>query len=58
MKYEFKIEVDGGAAFNDTRVITKEADTYEAAEDAAFRDLREEYAGRVALFHVKGYRRV
>ena len=58
IKYEFKVKIDGGAAFQNVATMTKVAPSYEDAEDAIFRDLREKYRDSVAFFNVLSFRRI
>lgn len=55
--YTFKIAVDGGAAFQKIEIVTETAESYEQAEEAAFRKLRAKYSDVIAFFNILDWRR-
>lgn len=56
--YMFEVDVDGGSAFQHTKVMTTTAIGYCEAEDNIMRKLREEYKNVIAFFNVKKYTRL
>ena len=56
--YILKIKIDGGAAFQKTRVMTIRARGYEYAEEEAFNKLYNEFSGVVAFFNVIDWKRI
>lgn len=56
--YILKIKIDGGAAFQKTRVMTIRASAYEYAEEEAFEKLRDEFSNVIAFFNVVDWKRL
>lgn len=56
--YLLKIKIDGGAAFQKTRVMSIRARGYEYAVDEAFEKLYNEFSGVVAFFNVVDWKRI
>ena len=54
----FEVDIDGGSAFQHTKVMTTTAVGYCDAEDNIIRKLREEYKNVVAFFSIKKYTRL
>lgn len=57
-QYIFEVEIDGGAAFSETRYVTYDAVDYDTAEYNALLKLRREFKNKVALFTIKSYKRI
>lgn len=57
-RYIFEVEIDGGAAFSETRCVTEDAVDYVTAEYNALLKLRREFKNKVALFIIKSYKRI